>query len=302
MRATPPVHRVSAACGLSLALAASLLAGSACRVPRDAGPAIANAGTPVSAADARQQQILLSNAGKPGDPDLMSLFEAINAKHFGGALPPTAVRWEPALAEVGPLSGHDITLQGMFGQAGSSTLILINPGLRADRHALDGALCHEMVHAYLFTMGDRTTSHGPDFQNVLRRLATEGAFEGIAAGAGEKARLREWLDAESARIDEERRDTAALDLEIRETRAELDREIAQFNARASRPAAEAKDLEARRQRFNQRVLEANERLQRDRDDLALFNREVGRYNLMMAYPDGLDEQSVMPKKKKLSGS
>jgi hypothetical protein len=250
----------------------------------------------MSPGDRRQQEILKASAAKPGDPDLMSQFAAINARHFSSELPDVTVRWEPALAEVGPLDGLGLTLQGMFGQAGSSTFILINPAIRADPRAVERALCHEIVHAHLFALGDRTTSHGPSFQDILQRLAREGAFEGIAADAEDKARLRAWLDAESARIDAERREMDALDIEIRQTAAELDREIAAFGALASRSPAEAEALEARRRRHNQRVLEANDRLQRDRGDLAHFNREVTRYNLMMAYPDGLDETSRVPSK------
>jgi hypothetical protein len=250
----------------------------------------------IGPAEARQELILKANAGKPGDPGLMERYAAINARHFGGVLSEIVVRWEPALADVGPLSGQDFSLQGMFGRTGSQSIILLNPSLRDDARAIDRALCHEIVHAYLFATGDRSTSHGPPFQAQLQRLAAEGAFEGIAADAGERARLRAWLDAESARIDEERRAMDALEIEIRQTGADLDRDIAAFNARAERPAAEAEVLEGRRTAFNQRVLEANDRLQRDRDDLAQFNREVNRYNLMMAYPDGLDEASLVPVK------
>jgi hypothetical protein len=288
----------SPALWVSLAVAAgvAIAASGACRrtvVP----PVVAGAtDASMSPGDRRQQEILGTSAGKPGDPDLMSQFAAINARHFSGELPDVVVRWEPALAEVGPLDGLGLTLQGMFGQAGSDTFILINPAIRADPRAVERALCHEIVHAHLFALGDRTTSHGPAFQNILQRLAREGAFEGIAADAEDKARLRAWLDAESARIDAERREMDALDIEIRQTAAELDREIAAFNAQASRSPAGAEALEARRRHHNQRVLEASDRLRRDRDDLAHFNREVARYNLMMAYPDGLDAASRVPLK------
>jgi hypothetical protein len=255
---------------------------------------------PPSYAEARQQDILKANAGRPGDPDLMRQFATFNAQYFGGALSRVAVRWEPELAEVGSLSGEGFTLQGMFGRVGSDGLILLNPVVRADPRALERALSHEMAHAYLDAMGDTTTGHGPAFQAVLKRLAVEGAFEGVAADATEKMALKAWLDEESARIDAERREMNALDVEIKQMAGELEREIAAFNARAERLPAEAEALEARRQQFNQRVLETNERLQRDWDDLAQFNREVARYNLMMAYPDGLDEQSLVSSKPALA--
>ena len=201
------------------------------------------------------------------------------------------------MPNVGPLVGPGVALQGMFGLAGSRPVILLNPSVRADPRALDRALCHEMVHASLAAIGDQKAAHGPSFQAALGRLATEGAFEGIAADAVAKSELKKWLDTESARIDGERREMDALDVEIKSTGAELDREIAAFNARPVRPAAEAQALEDRRQQFNQRVLEANDRLAQDRDALAHFNAEVARYNLMMAYPDGLDEASLVAIKK-----
>ena len=256
----------------------------------------------LSPAEARQQEILKANAGKPGDPALTGRYVALNVKHFSGGLPAIAVRWDPALADVGPLSGHGFTLQGMYGLAGETGFILLNPILRDDPRALDRALSHEMVHAYLHSIGEDLATHGPAFQVVLQRLATEGAFEGIVADAAEKDRLRAWLDAESSRLDAARRQMDVWDAEIKQAGAELDHEISAFNTRPDRTAAEADALEARRQHYNQRVLEANERLERGREGLAQFNREVARYNLMMAYPDGLDEASVIPAKPALPPS
>jgi hypothetical protein len=253
---------------------------------------------PASPAEARQQEILKASVGQPADPALMKQYAAIGAKYFGGTLPDVVVRWEPALAEVGPLAGEGVVLHGMFGRAGTQPVILLNPSMRNDAGTRARALCHEIVHAYLFARGDDTTTHGPAFQNVLERLLNAGAFEGIAADPREKARLRAWLDAESASIDAERQTMDVMDVRIREVGAELDRAIAEFNARPDRPAAEAAELEARRQQYNQLALEGNERVARDREQLARFNREVARYNLMMAYPDGLDEASLVPSKKK----
>jgi hypothetical protein len=252
---------------------------------------------PSSPAEARQQEILKANVGQPADPALTKQYAAINAKYFGGQLPDVVVRWEPALADVGPLAGEGVVLQGMYGRAGNQPVILLNPTLRNDARTRERALCHEIVHAYLFARGDDTTTHGPAFQVVLERLLNAGAFEGIAADPLEKARLHAWLDAESASMDAERQAMDVMDARIREMGADLDRAIAEFNARASRPADEAAQLEARRQQYNQLALEGNERVVRDREQLARFNREVARYNLMMAYPDGLDESSLVPAKK-----
>jgi hypothetical protein len=252
---------------------------------------------PASPAEARQREILKAGVGQPADPALMKQYAAISAKYFEGALPDVVVRWEPALAEVGPLAGEGVVLQGMFGRAGSQPVILLNPSLRTDARTRARALCHEIVHAYLFARGDDTTIHGPAFQVVLERLLNEGAFEGIAADPLEKARLRAWLDAESASMDAERQAMDVMDARIREMGVGLEREIAEFNARPNRPADEAAQLQARQQQYNQLALEGNERIARDRAQLARFNREVARYNLMMAYPDGLDETSIVAAKK-----
>jgi uncharacterized coiled-coil DUF342 family protein len=76
----------------------------------------------------------------------------------------------------------------------------------------------------------------------------------------------------------------------------LNRDIAAFNARADRPLEEAQALDARRDAFAERVRAMTERLDRARDEREHFNAEVARYNLMMAYPDGLDESAVVAPK------
>ena len=65
---------------------------------------------------------------------------------------------------------------------------------------LHRALAHEMVHAYMFKMGEDTAQHGPSFQAVLARLAMEGAFEGLPSSPEERAALRNWIDQEKARL------------------------------------------------------------------------------------------------------
>jgi hypothetical protein len=249
----------------------------------------AAASPPASPAEARQQQLLSANTGQPGDPDLGARFQAINRQHFDGTLPAIPVRWEPGLAEVGALMGQGITLQGMFGRAGRHDVILLNPVVKDDPRALDRALCHEMVHAYLFSIGEEHAAHGPAFQAILQRLSIEHAFEGIAADGAAKAELRAWLDAESQRIDADHREIDDLDRTMRDDGEVLNRDIAAFNARADRPLEEAQALDARRDAFA-------ERLDRARDEREHFNAEVARYNLMMAYPDGLDESAVVAPK------
>jgi hypothetical protein len=209
---------------------------------------------PANPIEARQRQLLRDNAGREGDPELGAAYHVINAKHFAGALPAIAVRWEPGLADVGAVADRDFTLDGMFGRIGTRQIILLNPRLKTDRPALTRALCHEMVHAFLFESGETTTNHGPAFKEVLNRLSSEGAFEGIPASAQERASLKAWLDEESARLDAEK---TAVD--------------------AMRPTVTPENADA----FNERLL-------RDQKDLAHFNAEVTRYNLMIVYPDGVD--------------
>lgn len=251
---------------------------------------------PSTPAEARQQQLLDLNVSRPGDADLDAQFQSINAGHFGGALPAIPVRWEPALAEVGPLMGADITLQGMFGRVGRREMILLNPIVRDDPAALARALCHEMVHAYLFTTGEEHTAHGPAFQAVLQRLALEHAFEGIAADPATRNALRAWLDTESVRLDAESREIDAVNRTLKEEGAALNYQIETFNASTERPGADGQVLDTRREQFNQQLAELNQRVSRMRDDLAHFNAEVARYNLMVTYPDGLDEAQTMKPK------
>jgi SprT-like family len=271
------------------------------RSPSAAMTAVRN----LSPVDARQEQILKENAGRPGDAELVAAYRSVNARHFAGALPVAVVRWEPALADVGALAGQGFTLEGMFGLVGRDAYILLNPSLKASPRALERALCHEIVHAYLATIGDATTTHGPAFKAVLHRLSSEGAFEGIAASEAAKITLRAWLDAESARLDADQKEVAAIGAEITREREALEQEQIALRASASVGAAAATavpaplpvdTIEIRRDRFNQRVTEINARIERGRRSLEVFNREVERYNLMMAYPDGLDEESSMPVK------
>jgi len=248
---------------------------------------------PSTPAEARQRQLLDANIGHPGDPDLDARFQKINAQHFSGALPAIPIRWEPGLAGVGPLMGPEITLQGMFGRIGRREVILLNPSVRDDGQALDRALCHEMVHAYLFATGEEHTAHGPAFQAVLQRLSLEHAFEGIAADPATRDALHKWLEAESARLDTERREMDVLDRALKEDGAALNHQIETFNGQPERPGADAQVLDARREQFNQQLAELNLRLGRMRDDLAHFNAEVARYNLMITYPDGLDDSETI---------
>lgn len=247
----------------------------------------------LSPVEARQQEILEQSIDRPGDPDLIGRYREINAAHFGGRLPPIAVAWEPRLAEVGALAAQAFSLEGMFGHVGARAIILLNPNLQGDEEALTAALCHEMVHAHLYTLGVESTDHGPEFHAELKRLSIAGAFSGLVATPEERASLRAWLDAESRRLDADgaavRRD---LD-ELARNAAALERDLARLNARirAGEPVDD-RDLEtftARRDAHNQQAASVEARAAAGQRDLAEFNRQVARYNRMLAYPDGLDE-------------
>lgn len=299
---SPGVSRTSwTSLGLCAIAGAAWIAWSTIDGPR----ARVSAWPATSAADALQQTLLEKNLGRPGDPDLGARFAAINARHFAGLLPPIPVIWEPGLSKVGELADRKFVLEGMFGTAGERSVILLNPNLAEDPAALDRALCHEMVHAYLHSIGDSTTTHGPSFQTVLRRLSLEDAFEGIVASDEERERLKAWLDTESARLDAERQALQQLDAEIQRERAEVERAVSDLNARIGQanvqrggwpPDEDAAAVTAKRDAYNQRAIDANARVERHRLDHEYFNREVARYNLMLVYPDGVDqEQLVRPR-------
>ena len=82
----------------------------------------------------------------------------------------------------------------------------------------------------------------------------------------------------------------------------LENEIDAMNARlqggaADRPSpAEIDALESRRETFNARVSAIRDRASDARAALTEFNRQVERYNLMLVYPDGLDESSLVTAK------
>ncbi len=83
---------------------------------------------------------------------------------------------------------------------------------------------------------------------------------------------------------------------------DLNRQVDELNDRISTANAqgygwpsngEVGFLKAGRERFDRGVFEFNERVERYTADQTQFNRHVHRYNLMIAYPDGLDEESAI---------
>lgn len=282
------------------AIAVVLVAFVAWATVSPAQPRAAERPTALTAADTRQRQLLDANLGKPGDPVLDQFYGQINTQHFHGGLPPIPVRWEPQLVDVGELAERAFRLEGMFGHVGGKAVILLNPALQNDQAALRRALCHEMVHAYLHVAGQPSADHGPAFQTILRRLASEHAFEGIVATDEERRNLRAWLDAEAARLDAEQTAVTQEGGEIERERAELESGLSSLTARMNTPAApsaaEVSAYNARRERYNWRVTQAQARIERGRADRAHFNQEVERYNLMLVYPDGMDAGAMKPRK------
>jgi hypothetical protein len=230
----------------------------------------------------REHAMIAANVEQPADPALAAEYRDINMRFFGGGLPSIPVRWAAALATPGSTGEQAFTLEGLFGHLGTRSVILLNPSLRPDAAARTRALCHEMVHASLFAAGDASSNHGAAFQVVLRRLANQGAFVGTPATDDERESLHAWLDAESARIDAEREAMALLGTDLDRERGDVEHAVAS--------GGETGDVGARRQAYNARATAANDRLDQDRDDVAHFNAEVDRYNRMLVYPDGLDDQ------------
>jgi SprT-like family len=262
----------------------------------DAAPAPA-----LSAADRRQQELLRDDLAKPSDPELLALYRTINQRHFAGRLPDMPVQWEPRLMDVGALASQRFTLEGMFGHMGDRAAILLNASLRSDPAALRRALCHEMVHAYLYEIGDTSTDHGPAFQTELKRLSAEGAFEGIVATDADREAQRAWLDREAVRLDADSEAVRREGEDIERERVGLEEAMADMNARIGAAAARGErfsdtaaveTLNARRDAYNRRVEETNRRTEEGRAALAEFNRQVERYNLMLSYPDGVEEDGL----------
>jgi hypothetical protein len=286
---------------------------------RDGGVDEPPARTP---AETLQRELIRQNIGQAGDSLLTEMYERINQRHFGHDLPSITIRWEPRLAEVGALVAESFTLQGIYGHVGRRSVILLNPGLQGDEPAIARTLSHEIVHVHLQSTGDQDVNHGPRFQNVLRRIAGEGAFAGPVSTNAERTRLRDWLDAESVRLDEERAALDRLGAELESDRLDVERAMEEINkrqmaaAKAQRgrgqargrgrgrgqsgpsapSAAEIEAVTIQRDAYNERVRLANEQMQRHRDGFAYFNREVARHNLMLVYPDGLDAWALVQPK------
>jgi SprT-like family len=296
---TPPVVWITA-----LALIAAGIAW-AIWFTREPPSARAAGSAPPTRAEALQREVVKKNLDAPGDPALNELYLDISSRHFNGTLPRIQVVWEAGLADIGALSERKVVLQGLFGNVGKRAVILLNPELQNDRPATRRVLSHEIVHAYLFSTGSTSTDHGAAFQSVLHRLSEEGAFEGIQAGEEERTALREWLDQESARLDVERVEMDRIGAQIERERVQVERTLEDLNARVTAANAQGRAgpttrernvVAAMRNAYNARATAANARATRNREAMEHFNAEVGRYNLMLVYPDGLAEADLIKPK------
>jgi len=267
-------------------------------------------------AELNERKITEQDAAKPGDPELTNEYQQVNAKYFDNRLPAIPVLWEPRLEDIGPLKAEGFIEKGLWTTLGDKAFILLNPRFSRDASETRRVLCHEIVHEYLYSIGDKETNHGPKFQAVLRRLSESGAFEGILASEGEKSSLRFQIAAESARLEGEsvwiKREKYELDQAEDTVQREgniLEQEVYELNQRISSANEqgygwpsdeEIESSKAKSRLHDEHVLDLrgrsadfNTRVDGYNAAIAQFNRTVNRYNLMMAYPDGLNEESTM---------
>jgi len=216
------------------------------------------ASAPPAADEARSAQLFERNRNMPADPDLAAEFEQINLDYFRNILPAgTSVRWETGLSDLGPLIADNFSVLGLT----NGSQILLNPSVERDRDQRRRALCHEMVHMAVWRQDQ---AHGPVFQEQLRHLAELGAFKGIVSTDEERDAMLTTLKQKHLALETE-------DRSLRRERESLDR--------TSQAAVDA----------------FNERLRRQTDGAAEYNRLVEQYNLMVSYPDGLARERLNPR-------
>jgi len=237
------------------------------------GPSSRAAARPASPEQARTDELLRLNANQPSDPSLASEYQSINLQYFEGRLPAVGIRWEPRLAEVGPMIAEGFSLEG----ATNGRLILLNPSLQDDEQGMKRTLCHEIVHV---AVREQDQEHGPIFQTRLRQLSEQGAFVGTVATEEEKQDLNRTIVSQVAELEK-------AEVSLRQTREQLDADTARVQAQPNDPARNAAvvDLQNRADFYNADI-------QRFNMDVARLNRMIEDYNLMVAYPDGLDRERL----------
>jgi len=214
----------------------------------------------------RTFEILGANANLPGDPELAAAYNAINAEYFDNRLPAVRLRWESRLDEVGPMIADNFRMGGVT----DGQMILLNPEIQEDTDEFRRVLCHEMVHV---AVTSEREPHGPIFQRYLKQLADRGAFRGVVASEEEKRQRRVALDRKMA-------DLSAEATTLAQVKSALDAE-----GSSGAPGADLAD----------RVNSYNGRVRRHNDAVVEFNRDIDEYNLMVTYPDGLDEERLARK-------
>jgi hypothetical protein len=238
-----------------------------------------------------EQTTLDGLRNEPADPELDLLFDQLNTLHFSGRLPDVKVLWGEDLDrfDIG-----DYRLNGMT----DGRIILIKPALLDDDAEVRRTLCHEMVHVELITAGHASTAHDAPFQNELRRVFEDGCFHAISATAEEHASLKAWIESERQRLDAARAQIDAQSTAIERGRRDVDRAFAELNERIRTANAagsgwpssdETAAVERHRAELNDNILTYNAAVAANERDLATYNEAVQRYNLMLAYPDGLAE-------------
>jgi hypothetical protein len=222
-----------------------------------------------------EEQLARDHAGERGDAELGDQYDRLNAAFFGGVLPRKPVIWESRLHDLGTLVGDNFIYEGST----NGDVILLNADLKDDDQEMTRVLCHEMVHIYFLSSGNKTENHGPAFQTVLRRLFEQGAFAGTFATPYERARLRDDLVFEKSRLSAERQALDKARVRLEAERTNVRRDVSDF-------AEDHLDW------FNRRVNDFNARSARFNTNLAAYNAKVKRYNEMLSYPDGLDAESL----------
>lgn len=249
-------------------------------------------GTPVRPRPASPQHAIVEAArGKPEDPGLGLLFDELNVRHFSGQLPNVKVLWDEDLHR---LDAGEYRQNGMT----DGEIVLLHGALKSDEADIRRTLCHEMVHVKFLAAGHRSTAHDTLFQTELRRIFDAGCFLAVWSSPEERASLREWIDTERRRLDAARIDIegqgAAVKLEserVARTIAELNERIARANAAGGGwpPPEETGAAERQKAALNHSILVYNSAVAANAGEQARFNEAVQRYNLMLAYPDGLAE-------------
>lgn len=211
----------------------------------------------------RTEEIFAANANLPGDADLASAYQVINAEYFDSRLPAVRLRWEARLDEVGPMIAENFRMGGVT----DGKTILLNPAIQENADEFRRVLCHEIVH---IAVPGEAQDHGPNFQRYLKQLADRGAFRGIVATEDEKRERRAALDRKMADL------SAQADI-LAQTKSALEAE-----ASGEHPGADLAD----------RTTMYNDRVRRHNDAVVQFNRDIDDYNLMVTYPDGLDRERL----------